>query len=162
MRKSWHAYFMDIAIAASTRSTCPRLHVGAVVVKDRRIISTGFNGSIPGDFHCDEEGCLMYEDHCIRTIHAEMNALLQAGGEARGADLYCTHRPCLLCAKLIAAAGIATVFYSAPYKADLARSAFMLALHPEAPWPEAFHIKEVTSSPLSTSARELPSPSEPG
>ena len=77
-RIDWHPYFMNIAKEVSSRSTCPRKHVGAVIVRDRRILSTGYNGSLRGLAHCDDVGCLMEDGHCIATVHAEANAILQA------------------------------------------------------------------------------------
>lgn len=77
-RVDWNRYFMNIAAEVATRSTCTRKHVGAVIVRDRRILSTGYNGSLRGLPHCDEAGCLMEEGHCIATVHAEANAILQA------------------------------------------------------------------------------------
>jgi len=77
MRKNWDSYFMDIARTAATRSTCPRLGVGAIVVLDKRIKGTGYNGSAAGLPHCDDAGCRVLNDHCVRTIHAEVNALME-------------------------------------------------------------------------------------
>lgn len=114
MRPGWVRYFMDAARLASTRATCPRKHVGAVIVLDKRIICTGYNGSPPGASHCEDDGCLMLDDHCIRTIHAEANAILQAaqsGVSVKGATLFCTWPPCHYCARLIVGAGIAAVYF---------------------------------------------------
>jgi dCMP deaminase len=129
MRGSWDHYFLQIALATSTRSTCPRLHVGAVIVKDRRIISTGYNGSVRGQPHCEDVGCDLVETgnpdkphRCQRTVHAEANALLfsrSAPGGLDDAALYCTHSPCRECFKLIANAGVATVVYAEPFYRDL-------------------------------------------
>lgn len=90
-RKNWDAYFMDIANAVSTRATCDRRLVGAVIVKDRAILSTGYNGSISGLPHCDDAGHDMEEGHCQRTLHAECNAIIQAaknGVNINDADIY--------------------------------------------------------------------------
>jgi dCMP deaminase len=91
-RPDWDTYFMNIAKDVATRSTCPRASVGAVIVKDNRILSTGYNGSPPGESHCIEVGCLMINNHCERTIHAETNAVVQAakfGVNIDGSTLYC-------------------------------------------------------------------------
>ena len=108
-RPSWDEYFMQIARDVATRATCLRRHVGAVIVRDRRILSTGYNGSPPGQKHCYEVGCLMEDGRCIRTLHAEQNALIQAalhGVSTEEATLYGTCRPCHVCARMIVGAGI--------------------------------------------------------
>ena len=100
---------MGIAQQAATRSTCPRKHVGAVIVRDRTVLSTGYNGSIRGLPHCEDAGCVMEDGHCVTTVHAEANAILQAaknGVSIDGAELYTTASPCWNCFKLIANAGI--------------------------------------------------------
>jgi dCMP deaminase len=120
-RVSWDRYFMNLAVQAATRSTCPRKHVGAVIVRDKSILSTGYNGSIRGAPHCDEAGCLMDNGHCVRTVHAEANALVQAarnGVRLEGAHIYVTASPCFNCFKLIANAGLSTVFYGEFYRDD--------------------------------------------
>jgi len=114
-RPSWDEYFMRIAREVATRATCLRRHVGAVIVRDRRILSTGYNGSPPGQEHCTEVGCLMEDGRCIRTLHAEQNALMQAalhGVSTAGATVYSTCRPCHVCARMIVAAGITRVVFS--------------------------------------------------
>ncbi len=140
MRKSWDSYFMDIAFMASERSTCPRLHVGAVIVKDKRIKSTGYNGSPPGLEHCDDIGCLMLDgNHCKRTIHAEENAIIESSPEERkGATIYVTAQPCINCSKLIIASGIIRVVYSKLYTPDY-------DFFKDAPWIEvvAFEKEDV-------------------
>ncbi|HQE05563.1 MAG TPA: deaminase [Tepidanaerobacteraceae bacterium] len=94
MRKDWDQYFLDIAFQVRDRSTCPRLKVGAVVVKDNRIKGTGYNGSPSKMAHCDDVGCMMRANHCVRTIHAEVNALLECSPEERkGATIYVTAAP---------------------------------------------------------------------
>ena len=119
MRKDWDKYFMDIACEVRGRSTCPRLKVGAVVVKDNRIKGTGYNGSPSGMDHCDDVGCMMRENHCVRTIHAEVNALLECSPEERkGATIYVTARPCAECSKLIINSGIKRVVYAQDYHID--------------------------------------------
>jgi dCMP deaminase len=120
-RKSWDQYFLDIAKMVATRSTCDRLHVGAVIVKDNRIISTGYNGSIPGAPHCSEVGCDIIDSHCVAVVHSECNAIASAaksGISIKDSILYCTHLPCFNCFKLIASAGIAKIVYRQVYKAN--------------------------------------------
>ena len=123
-RVSWDRYFMNLAVQAATRSTCPRKSVGAVVVRDKAILATGYNGSIRGLAHCTEVGCLMDNGHCVRTVHAEANAILQAarhGVRIEGADIYVTASPCWDCFKLIANAGIARVLYGEFYRDERIR-----------------------------------------
>jgi len=118
-RVDWHTYFMNIARQAATRSTCDRKHVGAVIVRDKTILSTGYNGSIRGMPHCDDVGHVMESDHCVATVHAEANAIIQAaknGVRIDGAELYTTASPCWACFKLIANAGIGTIYYGEFYR----------------------------------------------
>jgi dCMP deaminase len=118
-RASWNRYFMNLAVQVATRSTCPRKHVGAIIVRDKTILSTGYNGSIRGAPHCTEVGCLMDNGHCVRTVHAEANALVQAarhGVMLEGAEIYVTASPCFNCFKLIANAGINVVRYGDFYR----------------------------------------------
>lgn len=118
-RLSWNDYFMAQSHLLANRSTCARLAVGATIVRDKRIIAGGYNGSIAGGVHCIDEGCYVVEGHCIRTIHAEMNALLQCakfGVPTQNAEIYVTHFPCLQCCKAIIQAGIRKVYYAADYK----------------------------------------------
>jgi dCMP deaminase len=120
-RVSWDRYFMNLAVQAATRSTCPRKSVGAVVVRDKAVLATGYNGSIRGLPHCSEVGCLMENDHCVRTVHAEANAILQAarhGVRIDQANIYVTSSPCWDCFKLIANAGIGRVLYGEFYRDD--------------------------------------------
>ncbi|KAB2338621.1 cell division protein DedD [Cytobacillus depressus] len=116
-RKSWDEYFLDIAEAVGSRSTCPRLHVGCVIVKDKHIVSTGYNGSIHGHEHCEDDGCLINDEgRCIRTLHSELNAVLHADrGLIQEATAYVTHEPCENCAKTLAQSGIAKVVYRHAY-----------------------------------------------
>ncbi len=110
---------MNIARQAATRSTCDRKHVGAVIVRDRSILSTGYNGSIRGMPHCDDVGHTIESDHCVATVHAEANAIIQAaknGIRIDGAEIYTTASPCWNCFKLIANAGIRTVYYGEFYR----------------------------------------------
>lgn len=118
-RISWNEYFMAQSELLALRSTCTRLAVGATIVRDKRIIAGGYNGSIAGGVHCIDEGCYVIDNHCVRTIHAEMNAILQCakfGVPTAGADIYVTHFPCLQCCKAIVQAGIKTVYYELDYK----------------------------------------------
>ena len=119
VRASWDEYFMNIAREVATRATCNRKHVGAVIVRDRSILATGYNGSIGGLPHCDEEGHLMEDGHCIRTIHAEANAVIQAarnGVRIDGGMIYVTASPCFGCFKMIANAGIRRIVYGEFYR----------------------------------------------
>ncbi|MEI5905772.1 ComE operon protein 2 [Bacillus spongiae] len=118
-RISWNEYFMAQSHLLSLRSTCTRLAVGATIVRDKRVIAGGYNGSITGGDHCIDHGCYVIDNHCVRTIHAEMNAVLQCakfGVPTEGAEIYVTHFPCLQCAKSIIQAGIQTVYYAQNYK----------------------------------------------
>jgi dCMP deaminase len=117
-RATWDSYFMAIAEQVATRATCDRRHVGAVLVRDRSILATGYNGSVRGLPHCDDVGHLMRDGHCVRTVHAEANAVAQAarnGVRIDGATLYCTILPCLACMQLLANAGVARVVYGGEY-----------------------------------------------
>ena len=118
-RISWEQYFMAQSHLLALRSTCTRLMVGASIVRDNRIIAGGYNGSIAGGVHCVDEGCYVIDNHCVRTIHAEMNALLQCakfGVPVDGAEIYVTHFPCLQCCKALIQAGIKTIYYAEAYK----------------------------------------------
>jgi dCMP deaminase len=118
-RISWNQYFMAQSHLLALRSTCSRLKVGATIVRDKRIIAGGYNGSTSGSDHCIEEGCYVVDGHCIRTIHAEMNSILQCakfGVETAGSEIYVTHFPCLNCSKAIIQSGIKKVYYSEDYK----------------------------------------------
>jgi dCMP deaminase len=117
--RDWNKYFLDIAKTVSTRATCPRLHVGAVIVKNRNILATGYNGSAAGLPHCEDVGCKLVENHCIATVHAEVNAILQAaknGVSLSGSDIFVTHSPCINCLKCIINAGIGTITYDQVYR----------------------------------------------
>ncbi len=118
-RASWQEYFMNIAKEVATRSTCDRKAVGAVIVRDKTILSTGYNGSVRGLPHCDEDGHMMENNHCVRTIHAEANAIVQAaknGVSIDNAEIYITASPCWNCFKMIANAGIKKVYYGEFYR----------------------------------------------
>ena len=120
-RPDWNRYFMWQAIVASTRATCDRRLVGAVLVRDNRVLTTGYNGSIMGGKHCDDDGHLMRDDHCVRTVHAEMNAVIAAarhGVSTDGATLYVTCYPCWNCFKMLANAGIRRIVYENSYRVD--------------------------------------------
>ncbi|RAL24854.1 deaminase [Lujinxingia litoralis] len=118
-RASWDDYFMAIAAQVATRATCDRKHVGAVIVRQRTILSTGYNGSVRGLEHCDEVGHMMEGGHCVRTIHAEANAIIQAarnGVAIDGADIYITASPCWQCFKMIVNAGIRRIIFGEFYR----------------------------------------------
>ena len=118
-RISWHQYFMAQSHLLALRSTCERLMVGATIVRDKRIIAGGYNGSTSGSVHCIDAGCYVLEGHCVRTIHAEMNAILQCakfGVATEGAEIYVTHFPCLNCTKAIIQSGIKTIYYAEDYR----------------------------------------------
>ena len=125
-RPSWDEYFMGICEQVGGRSTCMRRHVGAVVVRDRRILATGYNGTPAGLRHCEDVGCLREQmgitsgsnHELCRGIHAEQNAVIQAakhGIAMDGAIAYCTHQPCVLCAKILLNAGVVDIVYRDPY-----------------------------------------------
>ncbi len=134
MRKTWDEYFMDIAFMVKERSTCPRLHVGAIVVKDKRIKGTGYNGSPSGLSHCEDVGCLMIDNHCRRTIHAEVNAIMECSPyERENATIYITAQPCMECSKLIIASGIKRVIYFKSYETEV-------DFFKEAPWIEVISM----------------------
>ncbi len=127
-RPSWDEYFMTITRQVAERSTCTRAKVGAVIVRDRNILATGYNGSPAGLPHCTEVGCLIYksqtptgeaEENCFRTIHAEINAITQAaknGATILGADIYITHTPCIHCFKTLLNTGMTRICYDKEYK----------------------------------------------
>jgi len=127
-RPSWHQYFLTITRTVAERSTCLRAKVGAVIVRDKNILATGYNGAPAGMPHCLDVGCLIFtsrtptgevEENCFRTIHAEINAIAQAaknGASIRDADIYITHTPCIHCFKVIINTGIRRVFYEHEYK----------------------------------------------
>ena len=118
-RASWDDYFMNIAREVATRATCDRKHVGAVIVRNRCILATGYNGSVRGLEHCDDVGHMMEDGHCVRTIHAEANAIIQAarhGTSIEGAGIYITASPCWICFKMIANAGIERIVFGEFYR----------------------------------------------
>ncbi|MSP25627.1 MAG: dCMP deaminase family protein [Myxococcales bacterium] len=118
-RASWDEYFMNIAREVATRATCDRKHVGAVIVRDRCILATGYNGSLRGLEHCDGAGHMMEEGHCVRTIHAEANAIIQAARNGTAIDragIYITASPCWGCFKMVANAGIERIVFGEFYR----------------------------------------------
>ena len=119
-RLAWDEYFAAQALLISNRATCNRAKVGAVLVKDNKVIATGYNGSVSGTDHCLEDGCLMVEGHCVRTIHAEVNAILQGAerGIPKGFTAYVTHFPCLNCTKQLLQVGCKRVVYFHQYRID--------------------------------------------
>lgn len=134
-RPSWDEYFMKIAFLVAERSTCLRHHVGAVVVRDKRILTTGYNGAAAGAKNCLELGCLRNEmkipsgtrHEICRAIHAEQNAIIQTGLhgiKTEGAVMYCTHPPCILCAKMIANAKIKKLISCGEYADDSFKALF--------------------------------------
>ncbi len=138
MRPSWDSYFLEIASIVASRSTCLRRKVGAVLVKDRRLLTTGYNGAPAGMRHCQETGCLRQinnvpsgERHELcRGLHAEQNAIIQAalhGVSIKSAVLYCTHHPCSMCAKMLVNAGIRRVVLKESYPDPLAGEIFQEA-----------------------------------
>ena len=146
-RVTWDEYFMAIAREVATRSTCDRKHVGAVIERDRSILATGYNGSIRGLPHCDDAGHLMEDGHCVRTVHAEANAIVQAarnGVRLEAAGIYVTASPCFGCFKMIANAGLRRVVFGEFYRdqrifdfaQQLGVELVHLALEPK-PAPEA-------------------------
>ena len=143
-RPDWDSYFMEIAEVVAKRSTCLRRQVGAVLVKDRQILATGYNGTPKGIAHCEEVGCLREQLHVpsgqnhelcrgipsgtrhevCYAVHAEQNAIVQAaklGVCLEGATLYCTHQPCVVCSKILINAGIERIVYAHPYPDRLAQ-----------------------------------------
>ncbi|MDD3534426.1 MAG: cytidine/deoxycytidylate deaminase family protein [Candidatus Cloacimonetes bacterium] len=134
-RPTWQEYFMQMAILASSRSTCLRRAVGAVLVRDNQVISTGYNGSPKNTPHCAETGCLREQlkvpsgerHELCRGVHAEQNAIIQAainGSSTRGGTLYCTHQPCSICSRMIINAEIKTVYIANRYPDALGEQLF--------------------------------------
>lgn len=134
-RPDWEDYFMEIARVVSTRSSCLRRQVGAVLVKNRQILATGYNGVPRGLRHCGERGCLRDElgipsgerHELCRGLHAEQNAIIQAayhGVAVSGAEVFCTHQPCVLCAKMLVNADVVAVYFEGDYPDALATEVF--------------------------------------
>ncbi len=126
-RPTWDEYFLKLAMLASERATCPRMHCGCVLVRDRYVLATGYNGSLPGAPHCTTDGCLVVDNHCVRTNHAEINAICQAsqhGMSLAGATAYVTNMPCTNCSKALIAAGVKKVVIFSGYHDTLAEYFF--------------------------------------
>ncbi len=130
-RPSWSEYFMTITNMVGKRSTCLRRHVGAILVKDKRILATGYNGAPAGIRHCEETGCIRRDSgvpsgqrhELCRGLHAEQNAIIQAafhGVSINGSTLYCTNKPCIICSKMLINAGIKEIIYGEGYDDSLA------------------------------------------
>lgn len=164
MRDSWSEYFLRLAFAVSQRATCPRLHVGCVLVHrgTRSVLSTGYNGSARGEKHCEDVGCDLVEyvgedgrirPNCVRTAHAEANAVAQAarnGHATSGCVAYVTHQPCWPCAKLLLNAGVSKVVYAIAYRPDArSESAYarnvvdVLQVRVENPFEELERVKRL-------------------
>lgn len=162
LRPSWDDYFMAVAKIIATRSTCDRLHAGSVLVKNQRIISTGYNGSPPGQPHCDDVGHLLEDGHCVRTIHGEHNALLQAavqgGTTTQNSTLYTKYSPCIHCTKYIIACGVKRVVIGKIYRNDqavemLKAAGVQVDFYQENPeWNQA--LVEVFSEEIATKINE--------
>lgn len=134
-RPSWHTYFMEISHLVAKRSTCLRRQVGAVIVKDKHILTTGYNGAPAELKHCEEVGCLRDKmnipsgerQELCRGLHAEQNAIIQSalqGVSIKEGILYCTHQPCILCTKMLINAGIKKIVYEGEYPDELAKKFF--------------------------------------
>lgn len=156
-RPSWDDYFMSIAKIVATRGTCDRLQVGAVLVKNNRIVATGYNGAPPGMPHCDgPAGHLMEHGHCIRTVHAEANCIMQAavtgGTSTVGTTLYTTHSTCYYCYKAAAVAGVKRVVAGAEYQSPAVLAALkesgieFFAYQPSREWLE--RVAQAFTAPL--------------
>ena len=131
-RPRWHQYFMEMAYLAGTRSTCLRRQVGAIIVRDNQILSSGYNGAPKHIRHCAITGCLREQlnvpsgerHELCRGVHAEQNAVIQAainGTSIRDASLYCTNQPCVICSKILINAEIKTIYITEPYEDKLAQ-----------------------------------------
>ncbi len=137
---------MDITLDVSRRATCLRAQVGAIIVKNKRILTTGYNGAPKGLPHCLDEGCDIVGGHCVRSLHAEQNAILQAalhGVSLEGGTVYTTHQPCHTCAKMIINAGLVRVVYAGLYPDELA----MRYLHIAGVQVDYFDLGERTPAP---------------
>ena len=138
VRPDWDEYFLDIVALVARRATCLRRSVGALLVRDRRLLATGYNGAPSGLRHCLDIGCLRDElkipsgerHELCRGLHAEQNAIIQAafhGVSVNGATLYCTNHPCIICAKMIINAGIRRIIIRDGYRDDMAEKMFIEA-----------------------------------
>ena len=129
-RPTWDEYFIEITLDVAKRSTCNRAQVGAIIVKEKRILTTGYNGAPRGLPHCLDAGCEIMDGHCVRTLHAEQNAIIQAalhGVSVEGGTIYTTHQPCHTCAKMIINAGLTRVVYVGEYQDEIAMHYLKLA-----------------------------------
>jgi dCMP deaminase len=150
-RPTWDHYFLGIAFSVAERSTCDRAHVGAVLVRDKRILATGYNGSPAGLPHCDEVGHLMVDGHCVRTLHAEQNAIIQSalhGVSSEGATAYVTHQPCLTCAKMLINAGVERVVYAGNYLDENSRH-FLAQANVKLDYLPRHHASDIIPTPAS-------------
>lgn len=148
---------MQIAKDVASRATCLRRQVGAVIVRDRRILTTGYNGAPKGLAHCLDVGCQLVNGHCIRCLHAEQNAIIQGayfGVTTAGATIYCTHQPCNACAKMIVNAGLTRVVAGGEYPDDYAlevlseaRVEFIYRAHAASPGPDPVHSGILDADP---------------
>lgn len=120
-----HNLYLSVAEAIAKFGTCSRAQVGAIIVRDRKILGTGYNGAPSGEPHCLDAGCLIEvrrgKDHCIRTIHAEVNAVINSRVDVRGSTVYCTHEPCYDCLRVLRNAGIKTIYYRKAYPGEKAQ-----------------------------------------
>lgn len=136
-RIEWDKYFMMQAVMLAARSTCDRRHVGAVLVKDGRLIASGYNGAVSGTPHCDEVGHYLVDGHCLRAVHAEQNALLQLaknGGTSDGAEIYVTDYPCLHCTKFLLQAGVKKINYLRSYRKEPLAAELLAQKNVESVW----------------------------
>lgn len=127
MRKPWHNYFMDTAETIASMTTCDRKKVGCVIVKDKRILATGFNGSISNAEHCDDVGHMIEDNHCVRTVHAEVNAIAQCakyGINCNEASIYINTLPCWNCFKTLINSGIIAIYFRDEYDSYLKNNVF--------------------------------------
>ncbi|GAB6092218.1 ComE operon protein 2 [Furfurilactobacillus curtus] len=155
-RVPWDQYFMMQAVLLASRSTCQRLSVGAVLVRDKRVIAGGYNGSVSGDDHCTDVGDYLVDGHCLRTIHAEMNAILQCakfGIATAGAEIYVTDFPCLQCTKMLLQAGVTAIhflrnYHNDPYAMHLVELKHVTVSQIEIPADQLaeFHLSDFLSS----------------
>jgi len=115
MRLNRSEYFLGIADLAAKRGTCPRLQVGCVLASKNRVKATGYNGSFKGSPHCEDAGCILEAEHCVRTLHAEVNAVLSLERRYNQLTAYITHQPCINCYRILAGANITAIYYANEY-----------------------------------------------
>jgi len=126
-RPDWDTYFLKLAMLTSERATCPRMHCGCVLTRDNHILATGYNGALPHQPHCYDVGCLVVDNHCVRTNHAEINAICHAGRQGirlQGATAYVTNMPCTACAKALVGVGVVRVVVISDYHGTMAEQLF--------------------------------------